>query len=169
MALEHHWRVEKILSLEEAAQKAAELKTLGKKIVTVNGSFDILHAGHLDMLEESKMQGDVMFVGVNSDMSIKDEKGGERPFIGEQERMAMLAALACVDYVVLVDDTYRDVPAVFIRAIKPNIHSNGAEYGPVKEWVEKPAMDEVGATGYSVARRPGLATSDIIEKIRLTK
>src|SRR5689334_11766824 len=106
MALEHHWRTEKILTLEQAAQKSAELKAQGKKIVTVNGGFDILHAGHLDMLEEAKQRGDYLFVGVNSDTSIKNKKGEERPFIPEAERIAMLAALACVDYVVLLDFPY---------------------------------------------------------------
>lgn len=166
MAWQHHWRTEKILSLEDATKKAAELKAAGKKVVTLNGSFDIVHAGHLDMVEEAKMQGDVLFVGINSDASIKDGKGPTRPFIPEQERAALVAALACVDYVVIVDAEYKEMPSVFIGVIKPDVHVNGAEYGPVETWVEKPAMDEVGAIGYAVARRPGLATSDIVAKIK---
>ncbi len=166
MALEHHWRTEKILSLEEAAKKAAELKAAGKKIVTVNGSFDIVHAGHLDMLEEAKMQGDVMFLGVNSDKSIKDEKGAERPFIPQMERMALMAALACVDYVVLLDAPYDEAQNYLISAVKPDVHVNGAEYGPVEKWVEYPAMQKVDAKGHAVERRPGLATSDIVKKIK---
>jgi rfaE bifunctional protein nucleotidyltransferase chain/domain len=169
MELQHHWRTEKILSVEEAGKKAAELKAAGKKIVTVNGSFDIFHAGHLDMLEEAKMQGDVMFVGVNSDTSIRNEKGKDRPFIGQQERMAMMAALACVDYVVLLDVPYDNAQDVLILAVKPDVHANGAEYGPIETWVDYPAMQKVGAKGHAVERRPGLATSDLINKIRLTK
>lgn len=165
MNLQHHWRYEKIVSLEEAAQKAAELKAQGKKVVSLNGSFDIVHAGHLDMLEEAKQQGDVLIVCVNSDASVKDGKGSTRPFIPEAERAALVAALMCVDYVTIVDASYKEMPSVFIRALKPTIHVNGAEYGPVDGWVEKPAMDEVGAIGYSVERRPGLATSDIVKKI----
>lgn len=169
MLLEHHWRTEKILSLEEAAAKAAELKAVGKKLVTVNGSFDILHAGHLDMLEEAKMQGDVMFVGVNSDKSIKDKKGAERPFISQAERMAMLAALVCVDYIALLDAPYDEAQDALILAVKPDVHANGAEYGPVETWVDYPAMQKVGAKGYGVERRPGLATSDLVTKIRQAK
>src|SRR5690348_4947315 len=104
--MEHHWRTEKILSLEQAAAKAAKLKAAGKKIVTVNGGFDLLHAGHLDILEEAKQQGDVLFVGINSDSSIRDKKGPDRPLIPQDERMALLAALMCVDYVVLLDAPY---------------------------------------------------------------
>lgn len=166
MSLQHHWRTEKILGVQEAVTKAAELKASGKKIVTVNGAFDILHAGHLDMLEEAKMQGDVLFVGVNSDKSIRDKKGADRPYIPQQERMAMLAALVCVDYIVLLDAPYDEAQDVLIEAVKPDVHANGAEYGPVETWVDYPAMQKVGARGYGVQRRPGLATSDIIKKIK---
>lgn len=164
--MQHHWRYDKIISLEDAAQKAQELKAAGKKIVTVNGSFDLLHAGHLDMLEEAKQQGDALFLGINSDTSIRNEKGETRPIIGEQERAAMLAALMCVDYVVIINAPYDDMQNVLLRAIKPSIHANGAEYGAPEKWIEWPAMQEVGAQGHSVERRPGLATSDIVKKIK---
>lgn len=164
--MQHHWRQEKILTLETATDRAATLIAAGKKVVTVNGAFDLMHAGHLDMLEEAKQQGDVLFVGINSDDSIREKKGSSRPIIGEQERAALLAALVCVDFVVVVDAAYDDVPQVLIRAVRPSIHVNGAEYGEPAEWIEWPVMQEVGASGHAVARRPGLATSDIIKKIR---
>lgn len=164
--MKHHWRYEKILTLEQAAEKASQLKDAGQKVVTVNGAFDILHAGHLDMLEESKQQGDVLFVGLNSDISILNEKGTNRPYIPEQERAAMLAALACVDFVVFVDAPYSKVQDILIETVKPHIHANGAEYGPPEKWIEWPVMQEVGAAGHAVERRPGLATSDIIQKIQ---
>jgi len=167
--MEHHWRTEKILDLEQAAITAAELKAQGKKIVTVNGAFDIVHAGHLDILEEAKQQGDVLVVGVNSDKSISDKKGPERPFIPQVERMAVLAAFICVDFVVLLDFPYDQAQDELILAIKPDIHANGSEYGNPSTWVDKAAMDKVGAKPYVVARRPGLATSGIIKKIQLTK
>lgn len=164
--MQHHWRYEKILDLPTATTKTAELKTAGKKVVTVNGAFDLLHAGHLDMLEEAKQQGEVLFVGINSDASIRERKGPARPIIGEQERAALLAALTCVDYVVVIDAPYDDMQNVFLRAIKPHVHANGAEYGEPSNWIEWPVMQEVGASGYGVLRRPGLATSDIIKKIQ---
>ena len=163
--MKHLWRTEKILTLEQAKEKVEELRAAGKKIVTANGSFDILHAGHLDMLEEAKQQGDVLFVGLNADASIKAHKGASRPFIGEQERAAMLAALACIDFVVILDAEYKELPSVFIRAIKPDVHANGAEYGEPSTWWEWSAMQEVGTEGHAVARRPGLATSELIQKI----
>ncbi len=164
--MQHHWRYAKILDLATATNKAAELKAAGKKVVTVNGAFDLLHAGHLDMIEEAKQQGEVLFVGINSDASIRERKGPARPIIGEQERAALLAALACVDYVVIIDAPYDDMQDVLLRAIKPHVHANGAEYGDPSSWVEWPVMQEVGATGHSVLRRPGLATSDVIKKIQ---
>lgn len=166
--MKHHWRYEKILTLDEAKKQAEELAAVGKKLVTVNGSFDILHAGHLDMLEEAKQQGDVLFVGVNSDQSVKGYKGESRPYIPEQERAALVAALACVDYVVIMDGPGAGVEDELIRKIRPHLHVNGAEYGEPASWREWPAMQEVGAQGHVVTRRPGLATSDIIKKIKST-
>jgi len=167
----HHWRYDKILTIEQAVRLAEKLRSEEKKIVTTNGSFDLLHAGHLDMLEESKEQGDVLFVGLNSDASVKDGKGDSRPYIPELERAAMLAALTCVDYVVIIDAPYKEVHNVLIRGVKPHVHSNGEEYGQPEEWADWTAMQEVGAKGHVVARREGLATSAIIAKIQqdLTK
>lgn len=161
-----HWRMDKILTLEDAAKVAEDFKSRGKKIVTVNGSFDILHAGHLDQLEEAKQQGDVLFVGVNSDTSVREGKGGNRPYVAQEARAAMLAALACVDYVVVIDAPYREVPSQFIRAIKPDVHVNGPDYGKPEGWIEWPVMQEVGASGYTVTRRNDLSTSALIAKIR---
>lgn len=167
--IKHNWRYEKILTVDEAREKAAELKETGKKLVTANGVFDILHAGHLDALEEYKGQGDVLFIGLNSDKSVREGKGEERPYIPELERSALLAALACVDYVVIIDAPYRSVQDVLLRAVKPDIHGNLDEYGSPKDWIEWPVMREVGAQGYVCRRRPGLATSDIIARIKESK
>lgn len=164
--MEHHWRYEKILRAEEAANVADGLRAEGKRLVTLNGSFDLLHAGHLDMLEEAKRQGDVLFVGLNSDRSVREGKGEGRPIIPEMERAALLAALACVDYVVILDESYADVPYVLLRTVRPAVHVNGSEYGEPETWIEWPTMKEVGASGHTVERRPGLATSDIVKKIK---
>jgi D-beta-D-heptose 7-phosphate kinase/D-beta-D-heptose 1-phosphate adenosyltransferase len=164
----HHWRFEKILTLENAARQAVECKKAGKRLVSLNGSFDILHGGHLDMLEEARMQGGVLFVGINSDRSIASGKGKGRPYIPEQERSALLAALVCVDYVVVVDAPYNEMAQTFVAALAPDVHVNGAEYGAPQTWLEWEAMQKVGAQGYSVPRREGLSTSDIVRKIRGT-
>lgn len=154
----------KILTREEAARRAEELRRAGKRLVTVNGSFDLLHAGHLVILEEAKAQGDMLFVGMNSDASVQQNKGPERPIIPENSRAQMLAALACVDYVVVVDAV--EAGGVLIEAVRPHVHVNGSEYGDPAQWVERPVMERYGVTGYVCHRRPGLATSDLIEKIQ---
>jgi D-glycero-beta-D-manno-heptose 1-phosphate adenylyltransferase len=164
--LKHNWRFEKILTIDEAKKKALELKEQGKKLVTTNGVFDIMHAGHLDALEEYKKQGDVLFIGLNSDKSVKEGKGEDRPYIPEMERAAMLAALACVDYVVIIDALYTEVQDVLLRTVRPDIHGNLDEYGEPDNWIEWPVMQEVGAEGYTCKRRAGLSTSDIIQKIK---
>ena len=165
--MKHHWRTEKILNTEEAKAKSEELRQAGRKIVTLNGSFDLMHAGHLDMLEEGKQQGDVLFVGLNSDRSVRDGKGKDRPFIPEQERAAMLAALICIDYVVMLDVVpYSTAQDELLRAVRPQVHVNGSEYGPPEKWIDWTVMQEVGAKGYVVERREGLATSDIVDKIQ---
>ena len=164
--LKHRWRTEKILTLEQAAAKAEELRQAGKRIVTLNGAFDILQAGHLDMLEESKQQGDVLFVGMNSDESVKNGKGPERPFVPEEQRAALLAALICVDYIVIIDAPYKQVQDILIETVKPHIHANGGDYGAPETWIEWPVMKKNGVEPYKVERRPGLATSDIVAKIR---
>ena len=154
------------MTINEAQSRAVELKESGKKLVTVNGSFDLLHAGHLDQLEEAKHQGDMLFVGINSDASVQEEKGKDRPINSEQARAALLAALECVDFVVIVDAPYAEVQNVLLRAVKPDVHVNGPDYGEPPSWIEWPIMQEVGATGCVVQRRNDLATSDIIKKIR---
>lgn len=165
--MQHHWRREKILTITEAKEKAAELKLVGRKIITVNGTFDLLHAGHLDLLEEAKQQGDVLVVGINSDLSVRAGKGEGRPYIPEQERAALLAALACVDYVVIIDAPYNGgVPKALLEAVKPVVHVNGSEYGAPETWVEYAVMRAVGAVGYTVQRRPGLATTELIKRIQ---
>jgi len=161
-----NWRTEKIIGFDELEGKAQELRGQGKKLVTVNGSFDLLHFGHLDQLEEAAQVGDVLFVGINSDQSVKGYKGEERPFIPEEGRAAMLAALACVDYVVIIDDEASEVQNLLIRAVRPDVHVNGPEYGEPEEWIEWPAMQEVGAEGYVVKMRNSVSTSELVSKIR---
>ena len=161
-----YWLTDKILTVDQAEALAAQLKKEGKRLVTVNGSFDILHAGHLVFLGEAKEQGDVLFVGLNSDRSVREGKGEGRPVIPERERAQLLAALVYVDFVMVVDASYNEVQNVLIRTVKPHVHVNGEEYGEPEGWIEWPVMRAMAAAGYVVKRRPGLATSDIIEKIR---
>lgn len=164
IATRYPWSVGKILAREEARNKAQELRASGKRLVTINGSFDLLHAGHVVILDEAKKQGDVLFVGLNSDASVRQNKGDMRPIVPEQERAALLTALACVDYVVLFDE--REIAKEVLETVKPHVHVNGSEYGSPEHWVEWPTMERLGVHGHQVARRDGFATTDLIRKIK---
>lgn len=152
---------EKIFPAQELASTISSLKKKGKTIATLNGSFDLLHAGHLYILFEAARSADILVVALNSDASIKRYKSKNRPIIPLQFRLEMIAALGCVDYVTWFEE---DDPREFIRLIRPNVHVNGAEYGT--SCIEASALAECGASLHLVQRIPGLATSDIITKIK---
>ena len=161
-----NWRIEKILTLDEAAFRSAELRREGKKIVTAYGTFDVIHSGHLDLLEEAKKQGDVLFVGVNSDAAVKEGKGPSRPYLPEGMRAALLAAMICVDYVVIIDAPfYSEVSSLLVRTLKPHVHVGGPDYGPPETWAEYKAMQEVGAYGHWVPDKI-FSTTELIEKVK---
>jgi len=160
---------EKILTLAEATEISRSLKEQGKKLVTVNGSFDLLHGGHVYFLSEAKRQGDLLFVGINSDKSIKQGKGEDRPILAEDERVALVASLVYVDYAMIVEAPYNKVQDVLLETVRPHIHVNGAEYGKPQEWIEWPIMERLGVEGYTIKRQPGFSTTDIIGKILKSK
>ncbi|RME69918.1 MAG: hypothetical protein D6781_07490 [Verrucomicrobia bacterium] len=161
-----HWHTEKILRPRCAATLARRLREQGRKIITTNGSFDLLHAGHLDQLEEARGLGDVLFVGLNTDRPIRAAKGPGRPVIPAPARAALLAALACVDYVVLMSGTYEEEPMrSLLIPVRPHIHVNGPDYGPPRRWREYPLMRELGIRGHTVRRRNDFSTTAIIERL----
>ncbi len=116
---------EKILPLEELRLLVAQLQAQGKKVVFTNGCFDLLHAGHIKFLEDSRRLGDVLVVAVDSDASVREVKGEGRPVINEKQRLRILAALAAVDYTTLFSS--RDLPAILQR-LRPDILTKGANY-----------------------------------------
>lgn len=158
------WTAGKLLSREEAPSVAEKLRAEGKRLVTVNGSFDLMHPGHLIILSEAKKQGDILFVGLNLDESVRRYKGPERPILPESERAAMLCGLQWVDYIVPIIEP--EAGKAILQTIRPHIHVNGAEYGAPETWFEWPTVQELGCETYSVPRRPGLATTNIIGKIK---
>jgi len=97
----------------------------GQSVVTTNGVFDVLHVGHIRCLQAARDLGDLLVVGVNSDARTRSLKGWPRPFVTESERMEMLAALACVDYVTLFD---QPTPGELLEALRPDIHVKGGDY-----------------------------------------
>ena len=149
-------------SISEGAEAARRFRDAHQRIVFTNGVFDILHPGHLRYLQQARALGDVLIIGLNSDASVRRNKGPERPINPEGERTELLEALECVDAVVLFDD---DTPAEIIRAIQPDVLAKGAD------WAENAIVgrDTVEARGGRVVRIPveqGFSTTSIIEKIR---
>jgi D-beta-D-heptose 7-phosphate kinase/D-beta-D-heptose 1-phosphate adenosyltransferase len=143
------------------AQLAGTLRAKGRRIVTVNGSFDILHQGHLFILNEARQQGDVLIVGLNSDRSVRSYKGPGRPIIPEQQRAEMLLALKAVDYVHIFDEPD---PIAFLKELRPDVHVNGSEYG--ENCIESETVKRGGGTIHIVNRIPGLSTSNIAEALQ---
>ena len=150
----------KILALEKFIAKAQALKKEGQKIVTYNGSFDIIHIGHIRSIQEAKEQGDVLLVFVNSDESIHKYKGPTRPLIDEKNRLAMVAGIEGVDYVTLFDDIN---PKHILEQIKPDVHCNGSDWG--KECVERAVVEENGGKIHILSWEKGFSTSNLIKKI----
>ena len=150
----------KIKNEKELLNEVRRLRAEGKTIVTYNGSFDILHVGHVRSLQEAKTLGDVLIVPLNSDKSVKMYKGPKRPIVGERERAEMLSALGCVDYVVLFDETD---PIRILDIIKPHIHANGADYG--ENCIEKDIVEKNGGKIHILKWSDGFSTSQLIKKI----
>ena len=151
----------KLLSLQDAKKQVALLKSQGKKIVFTNGCFDIVHAGHTQYLEDAKALGDILIVGLNSDLSVSGYKGPKRPIVPEADRAAVLSALSVVDMVVLFDD---ETPIPTIEVLQPDLHVKGGDY--VKE--DLPEYQTVKSYGGEVeilAFKPGSSTSSIIQTI----
>lgn len=134
----------KIKTLPELVTALEEPRRRGLKVAMANGVFDLLHVGHVRYLQASKELGDLLVVAVNSDASTRAYKGPTRPVVPQDERAELLAALACVDYVVIFEET--DVRNV-LRTLKPDVHVKGTDYTP--ETI--PERDEVLAYGGRVA------------------
>jgi len=152
---------QKIIEPAKLKAEVDSLKLAGKKIVTLNGSFDLLHAGHLQIIYEASLQGDCLIVALNTDASIRKYKSPDRPIISLENRLQIMAALEFVDYVTWFDETD---PIRILSEIKPDVHVNGAEYG--QKCIEEEVITTSGGQLYLVDRIPGLATSDIIKKIK---
>lgn len=150
----------KIKSQEEIVGIVKDLKRKRKTVVTYNGSFDLLHLGHIKSLKEAKAQGDILIVLLNSDKSVKGYKGPNRPIVLQAERAQVLAALDCVDYVTIFDEIN---PKKILEKIKPNIHCNGADWG--KDCVEKGVVEKYGGKIYILKFVPGYSTTQLINKI----
>lgn len=151
---------EKIKSQKQIVRIANFYRKRGKKIVTFNGSFDILHFGHIRALEEAKSQGDILIILLNSDRSVASYKGPYRPIIPQDYRAKVLAALSCVDYITI----FHEINPIFIVSqIKPNIHCNGSDWG--RNCIERGVVESNGGRIHVLKWYKGFSTSDVISKI----
>ena len=151
----------KLLDVSTIKNVADELKQKDKKIVFTNGCFDLLHAGHISSFEQAKKMGDILIVAVNSDKSVKDNKGDLRPIISEKDRIKMLCSLEVIDYVVLMDDK---TPERLISLIQPDICVKGDDWKG-KEIPEKKIIDSYGGELKFIELKKNLSTTKIIERI----
>ena len=155
------WLQKKLVEPEQLETKVAEIRARNLTLATLNGSFDLMHAGHLFIVHEASKQADRLLVALNSDSSIQKYKSPDRPIISLAYRLEMVAALEFVDYVTWFEETD---PRALLARIRPDVHVNGAEYG--EQCIEAEVVKQNGGRLHLVRRIPGLATSTLIEKIR---
>ena len=153
------WRPQ---TLDEMLALREDLRRGGKRLVFTNGHFDLLHVGHVDYLQKARALGDALFVGVNGDASSRRLKGAGRPIVPARERARLLAALRCVDAVVIFEsDTARDL----LAALQPDIYAKGGDYAS-KPLPERAVVEEYGGRVELIEFLAGWSTSRLIAQIR---
>jgi rfaE bifunctional protein nucleotidyltransferase chain/domain len=140
----------------------AREKRAGKAVVFTNGCFDLLHPGHIRLLEEAQSLGDVLVVAVNSDASVRGNKGPSRPILPEDERAELLAELEAVDYVVIFDEA---TPRELIEAVRPDVLVKGADWG-ANGIVGREEVEGAGGKVVSIPLEAGHSTTEIIARIK---
>ena len=150
-----------LLSQRDMQKKVKQLQENGKKVVFTNGVFDILHIGHLTYLEEARGLGDVLIVGVNSDSSVKKNKGDKRPINPEKNRAEMLLGLKFVDFTVIFDEK---TPENLLDLLKPDIHVKGGDYKK-EDLPETEIVEKNGGEVKILSFVDNISTTEIINKI----
>ena len=151
----------KLLSLDALVATLAPRRAAGERIALTNGTFDLLHVGHLHSLEQARALGDLLVVGVNSDASVRAYKAPNRPIVPQAERAELIAGLACVAYVVIFDEPTSER---LIEAIRPEVYVKGADYAD-RPLPERPIVEAYGGQIVLVSLEAGRSTSDLIERI----
>lgn len=142
--------------------RVAEAKAAQRRIVFTNGCYDLLHPGHIRLLESARELGDILILALNTDRSVRENKGANRPIVNEAERAEVAAALAAVDYVVLFDEP---TPHEIITRVLPDVLVKGSDWGP-NEVVGREEVEAAGGRVVSIPLEPGYSTSAIIERIQ---
>jgi rfaE bifunctional protein nucleotidyltransferase chain/domain len=150
-----------LITLAEAKVLAEGMRTAGKRVVVANGAFDTLHVGHARYLAAARAAGDVLFVAVNSDASVRASKGPLRPVVPEGERVELLSHLDCVDWIVLFDEP---TVAEVLRALKPHVHAKGTDY-TVESVPERAVVAEWGGETVICGDPKEHATTDLVAEI----
>lgn len=150
----------------DAAQMSADrdrLDAAGKRLVFTNGCFDLLHAGHVRYLQQARGLGDALVIGLNSDRSVRELKGEGRPLNPQDDRAEVLAALSCVDFVVIFDGKRA---TDLLRAVRPHVYAKGGDYTPESlDAEERGALDECGAKIEILPLVPGRSTTTLVGKL----
>jgi len=152
---------EKIITREQVSQIVSQLKREGRKVAFTNGCFDLLHIGHLELLEHARKLGDILIVGLNSDDSVRRLKGPQRPINTQLDRARILAALEVVDYVVIFDE---DTPLELIQTVMPDFLIKGGDYNP-DAIVGSEFVESYGGKVIVFPLVRGKSTSDLINTI----
>jgi rfaE bifunctional protein nucleotidyltransferase chain/domain len=151
----------KIKQLEELKKIAAGLKQQGKTVVFTNGCFDIIHVGHVRLLQEAKAFGDVLIVALNSDSSVRTLKGADRPFVSEEQRAEVVAALEMVDYVVIFDELD---PLRIITELMPQVLVKGGDW-TVDTIIGRDVVEQAGGKVIPLRFVDGVSSTSIIKRI----
>ena len=152
---------DKIKKREELLRIIKDLKAKGKRIIFTNGCFDLLHVGHIRYLEEAKILGDILIVGVNSDASVQKLKGPKRPVLPVEERTEILSGLGCVDYITIFDELD---PLALITSLQPDVLVKGGDWTR-EQTIGKEVVERSGGEVIIIPFVKGASTSNIIETI----
>lgn len=153
----------KIVTKEQLVEQLQPLRAGGSRIVFTNGCFDLMHIGHTRYLQAAREMGNVLVVGINSDASVRSlKKGSGRPIVPDAQRAEVVAALACVDYVVLFPEPD---PGALIAALQPDVLVKGGDWPP-EQIIGRETVEAHGGTVQTVPLVPGVSTSALVEQIR---
>jgi D-beta-D-heptose 7-phosphate kinase/D-beta-D-heptose 1-phosphate adenosyltransferase len=153
---------DKILSTDEMLKERERLRVAGARLVFTNGVFDLLHVGHVRYLAQARALGDALVVAINSDRSVREIKGPERPVFEEAERAEILAALRNVDYVVIFDDIS---PRSLIGQLLPDVLVKGGDY-QVDEIHGREEVEAAGGRVIALPFVPGASTTSLVERMK---
>ena len=156
--------VARVLTREAAAAAIRRARAEGRTVVFTNGVFDLLHPGHVRYLTQARALGDTLIVGLNADDSVRRNKGPARPITPQAERAEILAALECVDAVVIFPE---DTPADIVRALQPDVLVKGADW-PADQIVGRDTVEGRGGKVVRIPLEPGHSTSSLVERIKQT-